>query len=33
MDDVESKDLFKILLRKGLVDKDNNKQIEELKDL
>ena len=33
MDDVERKDVFKILLRKGLVDKDNNKQIEELKDL
>ena len=33
MDDVERKDVFKILLRKGLVDKDNNKQVEILKDI
>lgn len=33
MDDEERKDVFKILLRKGLVDKDNNKQVEILKDL
>jgi len=28
MDEEERKDVFKILLRKGLVDKDNNKQVE-----
>ena len=33
MDEEERKEVFKILLRKGLVDKDNNKQVEILKDL
>ena len=29
MDEEERKDVFKILLRKGLVDKDNTKQVED----